>query len=414
MKEVLRSRMPTTSTTSSVTMNTADATAITFDDRVFGSLGNQDGSARVTLLDFENGIRTDQIIDVEANEKRKRGAADQTRRVRTRMDSQKDDSQKDDSQTAQNTRDTAQSKKSAAPAPVSVEDVLDEETPGREHGTQTSQTSPPDVAGAKPKFRLGSELNKSITVESIGEKVMEAPIQLKMCELLAVSTEVANYLHDQTRRKRIPVTGGTTNAVSTEDDMESVMEDVVFADTNMAQLSAVGKPLYACPSARTKVCLDDDVQVEALLDDGSELNIMAKGTFERLQHPIDTDINWRINGYDAKAEEEIAELRKGDNLVGVCHEVLVDIGGVAVKQHIFVVKYLSSELILGRPWERMTRAQKSNMDNGSYVVKIKSLDGRRMVEFLAVPAKHDRIREHVRPDERGTMVVDLKEPGVRH
>ena len=198
MKEVLSSRMPTTSTTSSVTMNTADATAITFDDRVFGSLGNQDGSARVTLLDFENGIRTDQIIDVEANEKRKRGAADQTRRVRTRMDSQKDDSQKDDSQTAQNTHDTAQSKKSAAPAPVSVEDVPDEETPGGEHSTQTSQTSPPDIAGAKPKFRLGSELNKSITVESIGEKVMEAPIQLKMCELLAVSIEVANYLHDQT------------------------------------------------------------------------------------------------------------------------------------------------------------------------------------------------------------------------
>ena len=107
MNEVLRSRMATTLTTSSVTMNTADATAITFDDRVFGSLGNQDGSARVTLLDFENGIRTDQIIDVEVNEKRKRGAADQARRVRTRMDSQKDDSQKDDSQTAQNTHDTA-------------------------------------------------------------------------------------------------------------------------------------------------------------------------------------------------------------------------------------------------------------------------------------------------------------------
>src|SRR5438045_2829469 len=410
MKEVLRSRMPTTSTTSSVTMNTADATAITFDDRVFGSLVNQDGSAQVTLLDFENGIRTDQIIDVEANEKRKRGAADQTRRVRTRMDSQKDDSQKDDLQTAQNTRDMAQSKKSAAPAPVSVEDVPDEETPGREHGTQTSQTSPPDIAGAKPKFRLGSELNKSITVESIGEKVMEAPIQLKMCELLAVSTEVSNYLHDQTRRKRIPITGSATNTILTED----TMEDAVSANTSLTPLSDVRKPLYACPSARTKVCLDDDIQVEGLLDDGSELNIMAKRTFEKLQRPIDTDINWRINGYDAKAEEEITELRKGDNLVGVCHEVLVDIGGVAVKQHIFVVKYLSSELILGRPWERMTRAQKSNMDNGSYVVKIKSLDGRRMVEFLAVPAKHDRIREHVRPDERGTMVVDLKEPGVRH
>jgi hypothetical protein len=300
---------------------------------------------------------------------------------------------------------------------VTVEEVPDEDAPGgdkREHGAQTSQAPPPDRGGEKPKFRLGSELNKSITVESIGEKVMEAPIQLKMCELLAVSTEVASYLHDQTRRKRIPVTGGTTNAISTKDETECIMEDIVLADTNMAQLSTVEKPLYACPSARTKVCLDDDVQVEALLDDGSELNIMAERTFKRLQHPIDTDINWRINGYDAKAEEEIVELKKGDNLVGVCHEVLVDVGGVAVKQHIFVVNHLSSDLILGRPWERMTRAQKSNMDDGSYVVKIKSPDGRRMIEFIAVPAQHERIREYVRPDEHGSMAGTLKEPGARH
>ena len=62
----------------------------------------------------------------------------------------------------------------------------------------------------------------------------------------------------------------------------------------------------------------------------------------------------------------------------------------------------------------MTRAQKSNMDDGSYVVKIKSLDGRRMIEFIAVPAQHERIREYVRPDEHGSMVITLEESGARH
>jgi len=61
--------------------------------------------------------------------------------------------------------------------------------------------------------------------------------------------------------------------------------------------------------------------VEGLLDDGSELNIMVKQTFERLRHPTDTDINWRINGYDAKAEQELAELEKGGNLLEVYHNV---------------------------------------------------------------------------------------------
>jgi hypothetical protein len=162
--------------------------------------------------------------------------------------------------------------------------------------------------------------------------------------------------------------------------------------------------------------LDDKLEVEALLDDGSELNIMVKHAFDQLQHPIDTSINWRINGFDAKAEGEIADLDNKGNLLGVCHDVLVDVGGVAVKQHIFVVKYLNSDLILGRPWGRMTRAQMINKDDGSYVVKIKSTDGRRVVEFVAVPAQHERIREYVRPaDENDGMgITALKAEGVRH
>jgi len=260
----------------------------------------------------------------------------------------------------------------------------------------------------KPKYRLGSELSQTITTEEVGKKIMEAPIQLRMSELLAVSTDVSNFIHEQTRKKRIPITEAASQAMLKEN-----MEDVVSADANLTQVSAVEKSLYACPSARTKACLDDKIEVEALLDDGSELNIMAKA-FEQLQHTIDTEINWRINGYDTKAEEEIADLEKKGNLIGVCHDVLVDIGGVAVKQHIFVVRHLSTDLILGRPWERMTRAQKTNRDDGSYVIKIKSPNGRRMVEFIAVPAQHERIREYVRPDERGNMETTLKEPGARH
>ena len=176
---------------------------------------------------------------------------------------------------------------------------------------------------------------------------MDAPIQLRMCELLAVSTEVANYIHDQTRKRRVPIpSDGISNRISPAEDST---EDIVSVNADLTQLSAVGKSLYACPSARAKVCLDDKLEVEALLDDGSELNIMVNNAFDQLQHPIDTSINWRINGFDAKAEGEIADLDNKGNLLGVCHDVLVDVGGVAVKQHIFVVKYLNSDLILGRP-----------------------------------------------------------------
>ena len=68
------------------------------------------------------------------------------------------------------------------------------------HGTQTPLGSPL-ATGTKTKFRSASELNQTVTTESVGKKVMDAPIQLQMYELLTVSVEVSNYIYDQTRKR---------------------------------------------------------------------------------------------------------------------------------------------------------------------------------------------------------------------
>ena len=405
-----RARSGGPSVSSSAT-SLADVGAITFEDE-YGSLGN---SVWVATLEDEGWV------DVDVEEKRKGDFSGLRRRVKPQLG----ESERMDGTKAGGNAPEQSAKRSnfGYPPPVQVMEVPDEDMPDRiveppRHPSVTpsppsGMLNPPSVASGpvvnKPKFRLASELSQTITTEDVGKKVMEAPIQLKMCELLAVSSEVSNFLHDQTRRRRIPI-AEDVNLVTVQEDA------VISVDSNAAQLSTIGKSLYACPSVRAKVLLNDDLQVEALLDDGSELNLMGKGAYDRLQHPIDTDIDWRVNGYDSGAEQELNELNRKGNLIGVCHDMVVDVGGVVVKQHVFVVKHLATtELILGRPWERMTRAQKTNMDDGSYRVKIKSLDGRRIVEFVAVPAQHDRIREYVRPDDKpGAMQLALKEPGVHH
>ena len=60
----------------------------------------------------------------------------------------------------------------------------------------------------------------------------------------------------------------------------------------------------------------------------------------------------------------------------------------------------------------------TNKDDGSYVVKIRSTDRRRIVEFVAVPAQHERIQKYVWPadeisdDDLG--ISALKGEGVYH
>jgi hypothetical protein len=48
-------------------------------------------------------------------------------------------------------------------------------------------------------------------------------------------------------------------------------------------------------------------------------------------------LRFEINGYDAGAEKELEELAKG-GVLGVCHDVAVDVGGVMVKQHIYLCR----------------------------------------------------------------------------
>lgn len=124
--------------------------------------------------------------------------------------------------------------------------------------------------------------------------------------------------------------------------------------------------------------------------------MIPRRVHERLELPIDTDINWRINnGYDTKTNATLEEARP----VGCCHTISIDVGGIEVKLLVFVVEHCNSDIILGRPWEHAVRAQYINEDDGSYTVVITSQDGRRMAQFCAVKGEHERNREYVHHSE---------------
>jgi len=73
-------------------------------------------------------------------------------------------------------------------------------------------------------------------------------------EVLPVSTEVSGYLHNQTRKRRIPIVSlsivpeATTNAVI-------VSSTTLDASVNVGYL----RKLYACPSGRAKATLDHGI-----------------------------------------------------------------------------------------------------------------------------------------------------------
>jgi hypothetical protein len=238
----------------------------------------------------------------------------------------------------------------------------------------------PAARAKKRKYRLASKINETVTIADVGEKIMDTPIQLNLRELCAVSPEISGYMHDQTRKHRMPI---EATATATSTSSETVAVDVSSTNPD--------RPLYACASARAKVVLNGEIKVTALLDNGSEVNIMSGRLFRQLENPpIDTDVKWRINAFNS------ADGDKASGVLGLCHKMSVDIGGVEVDVPIFVVEDSVQDLLLGRPWEKATRASFVNEDDGSYTVHIKSPDGRRIVKFCAVTAIHERNRQFAR------------------
>jgi hypothetical protein len=245
--------------------------------------------------------------------------------------------------------------------------------------TETTEDTPMrDAHTRERRYRLSSDLRETITISEIGEKIMQMPISLTFGEVFAASPDLAAHFSDQARKRRRPIKR-TSGAM-----------EVTVGSTTVAH---VNQTFYALPSGRAKTIVDDTLAVDALLDHGSELVLMPRRVFERLDLPYDREVNWKINGY-SKAQEHAP-----NDLVGVCHSVKLSVGGVDAYLPVFIVEDLANDLILGRPWEREVRATLINEDDGSVTVIIKSQDGRRVVRFCAMKAEHARNRLYARPPE---------------
>jgi hypothetical protein len=411
--KILFSAMATPSSTPSPSAPSVNA--ITFSDRHIASVGSGNTVHIITIQ--SDGTELHEIVDADVNEKRRRAPDGSARRLpetnphtqpqpgqdleelmnphRTRQSTQLDTQTSPHAMTPPSQQPT-QPVRTYPPAPIPqpVATGRDQATtpataPASPTATATSEdTAMRDNNPRERRYRLGSELRESITIAEIGEKVMQMPISLTFGEVLAASPDLAAHFSEQARKRRrplanTPITG--TAEITTVDTSASV------------NLIKGAKAFYALPSGRAKTLVDDSLAVDALLDHGSELVIMPKRVFERLDLPIDPDVNWEINGY-AKAKEQAP-----NDLLGVCHEVKLSVGGVEAIVPVFVVEDTDNDLILGRPWEREVRAHLINEDDGSVTVVIKSKDGRRIVRFCAVKADHERNRAFARQPERGSV-----------
>ena len=124
----------------------------------------------------------------------------------------------------------------------------------------------------------------------------------------------------------------------------------------------------------------------ALIDHGSEINLMSKSLYQKGKWPIDIDHGWRIR----------ATNNSSGDLYGACPNVKVTIGDVRDEQNFFVQDMSSYPLILGQPYITAVCMETKVMDDGSAYARVRSRDGKRAVQFLTVCVNHERNRDSLR------------------
>jgi hypothetical protein len=130
--------------------------------------------------------------------------------------------------------------------------------------------------------------------------------------------------------------------------------------------------------------LDDSIL--ALVDHGSEINIMSRRIYEKGKWPIDTHHGWVMRA---------ANNGRGE-LYGACPAVCAKIGDVEVEQNFFVQNYGTYPIILGQPYITAARMETKVLDDGSHYARIRSRDGKRSLQFLTVRPDHERNRIQLR------------------
>ena len=77
-------------------------------------------------------------------------------------------------------------------------------------------------------------------------------------------------------------------------------------------------------------------------------------------------------------------------LYGACPAVSTKIREVEVGQNFFVSNHGAYSVILDQPYITASRMETKVLDDGSHYTRIRSLDGKKFVQFLTVKSKNER------------------------
>jgi len=200
--------------------------------------------------------------------------------------------------------------------------------------------------GNAPQFRYHTPIEDAKAITKIANQALDAEITLPIRDILSISPDVRRHIKDQIITKR--VTSASANALGVNTNIGCFMaalpertDNIIVADhsVNLRVLDLV---------------LNDDVQVEAILDEGSQIVGLRKDIWEKLGLPVRSDHKMNMISVNATSNQTI----------GLIHDLKVTIGAYNFYLQVQVIENASYEMLLGRPFLTLMEANTQHYANG--------------------------------------------------
>jgi hypothetical protein len=292
---------------------------------------------------------------------------------------------------------------------AAIPDAIDGVVPGR-----ARPAAPPAAGKPEPGYSHSAKIHDPQIAQTVYERVMEVPITVTQRELLSLSPEVRARVADVTIKKRVPkeaVAQAMIEEITDSDDETiiiipeerhippapklartlppdaAVMDDPYEAYLRETSASAAepGMAVAAESDALRAILpvVDGQDRVEAILDPGCQIVAMSEEVANALALPYDPAV--RLNMMSANGGV--------DQSLGLARNVPFLVGEITVYLQVHVLRDPAYDILLGRPFDVLTRSVVRNFTDGNQNITINDPNTGRQMTIPTIPRGSFRFAE---------------------
>jgi len=256
----------------------------------------------------------------------------------------------------------------------------------------------------RERYRWVSKVENPNDIASVSERIMKTQIPLSVGEILSISRGVQDDMKGRISKEKVPRDQDVQMKVSRLEDETDTDEDLVRIHNMRGDSSEELTIIEPLPFVIIELLgpNGEPNKVEALVDTGSQLNVMSYSTW--LSTGADKgDMDMWISGFNDS----------GANTNGVCPSMEFKIGTVTNKAHFCIMEDSGTPLILGRPWWiRYVDTWKNHKNGGSLKIIDHANHGKFTEVSVLARKKHRKFLAQVEHARTRTNVVrvDLSKP----